>query len=196
MSWNRHSVSFAPCSPFAQASADAFEIDHPISINHQPSTIPGNSAFTLVELMTVIAIIAVLAGLILGVAGYATRKADYSRAMGDMEKIKNALEEYRLAYGSYPTNTVANNSSNWVSALWRQDRPFLVLKGWSDPARIYPAVDPWGNDYRYFHVSETNAIFRVYATNNNSRFGYDLWSEGPNLLDPSDNIDNWSASRF
>ena len=89
------------------------------------------SGFTLVELMTVIAIIAVLAGLILGIAGYAVRKADISRAMADMEKIKNALEEYRLAYGPYPTNRVANNSSNWVSALW-QKQQFLVLKGWND----------------------------------------------------------------
>ena len=88
------------------------------------------SGFTLIELMTVVAIIAVLAGLILGIAGYAVRKADISRAMADMEKIKNALEEYRLAYGSYPTNTVADNSCNWVSALW-QKQQFLVLKGWN-----------------------------------------------------------------
>ena len=153
------------------------------------------SGFTLIELMTVIAIIAILAGLILGIAGYAVKKADVSRAMADMEKIKNALEEYRVAYGSYPTNTVANNSSNWVSALW-QEQQFLVLKGWNDTTKVYQAVDPWGNDYRYFHVSVTNVNFPVYATNNNSRFGYDLWSEGPDKLDPSDNIDNWSGPRF
>ena len=31
---------------------------------------------------------------------------------------------------------------------------------------------------------------------NNSKFGYDLWSEGPDKLDPSDNIDNWSRPRY
>ena len=154
------------------------------------------SGFTLVELMTVIAIIAVLAGLILGVAGYAMRKADQSRAMADMEKIMNALEEYRLAYGSYPTNTMANNSGNWVSALFCKKQQFLVLKGWNDPTKVYQAVDPWGNDYRYFHDAGGGVPGRVYATNNNSKFGYDLWSEGPDMLDPSDNINNWSGSRF
>jgi len=152
----------------------------------------GQAGYTLVELMTVIAIIAVLAGLILGVAGYVTRKADESRATADMEKIKNALEEYRVAYGSYPTNTVANNSSNWVSALWRE-RQFLVLKGWNNTTVVYRAVDPWGNDYRYYYDADGNP---VYATNNNSKFGYDLWSEGPNMTNTSDNINNWSGPRF
>jgi prepilin-type N-terminal cleavage/methylation domain-containing protein len=162
---------------------------------------PRRSALTLVELLTVIAIIAILMGLILGVAGYATRKADRSRAIADMEKIKNALEEYRLAYGSYPTNTEADNSSNWVSALWYQPlhetpkrRPFLVMRRWTNESEIYSALDPWGNSYRYFHVNVTNNLNPVYATNNNSLLGYDLWSEGLDLSTPSDNIDNWSGS--
>jgi len=157
---------------------------------HSAIHIP-KSAFTLVELLTVIAIIAILAGMILGVAGLATRKSDHSRAVADMEKIKNAMEEYRVAYGSYPTNTVENNSSNWVSVLWKRNRPFLVMKGWNDTSVVYQAADPWGNDYRYYHSAVS-----PYASNNNSRFGYDLWSEGPDMLDASDNINNWSGPRF
>ena len=145
------------------------------------------SAFTLVELMTAIAIIAILVGLIFGIAGYAMRKANQSRAVADMEKIKNALEEYRAVYGLYPANTVANDSTTWISNLWRHSPPFLVLKGWNNPSSNYPALDPWGNDYRYYHDVDGNPN---YATHNNSKFGYDLWSEGPDT-NAEDNINNW-----
>jgi general secretion pathway protein G len=143
------------------------------------------AGFTLIELMVVIGIIAILASLIIGVAGYAMRKSDMGRAVADLEKIKNALEEYRVENGSYPTNTVADNSKNWVSVLWRHNPPFLVLKGWNDPAADYQAVDPWGNDYRYYHDANS-----PYATHNNSKFSYDLWSEGPET-NTEDNINNW-----
>jgi general secretion pathway protein G len=57
--------------------------------------------FTLVELLSVITIIALLAAIVLGAAGYAGRKSDRAKAIGDMERIKMALEEVRVADGSY-----------------------------------------------------------------------------------------------
>lgn len=146
------------------------------------------AAFTLIELMTVIAIIAILASLVFGVAGYAMRKASESRALADIERIKNALEEYRVEFGRYPANTVEADSEAWASKLWQHKPPFLVMKGWNDPAASYPVVDPWGNEYRYYYDSDGSPR---YAEHNNSKFGYDLWSEGPDLTDESDNINNW-----
>lgn len=140
--------------------------------------------FTLVELLTVIAIITILAGLVIGVTGYVMSKATRSRAIADMETIKNALEEYRVTYGQYPTNTVAINSSNWVSALWYKPfhetpsrQPFLVMKGWTDTSVTYRALDPWGNDYRY---------------SNSDDYVYSLWSEGAGT-DIYDNITDGSG---
>jgi type II secretory pathway pseudopilin PulG len=78
--------------------------------------------------MTVIAIIGVLAGLVLGIAGYATKKADRSRAQADMETIKNALEEYRVACGRYPS-TLTTQLVNYV--------PDVKFS------------DPWGRNYQY-----------------------------------------------
>ena len=58
--------------------------------------------FTLVELLTVIAIIAILTGLVLGIAGYASRKASIARAEADVAQIRDALEEYRTEYAAIP----------------------------------------------------------------------------------------------
>ena len=153
------------------------------------------SAFTLVEIMVVVAIIAILAGLVLGTAGYATRKADHSKAVADMEKIKNGLEEYRLQYGGYPENLNEDNPKALSAALWEkpQDdgiKPFLIMKGWNDDAIQYDVLDPWGNPYHYYYNPKGDPR---YAEHNNSKFGYDLWSDGPDKVEEADDINNWSG---
>lgn len=138
------------------------------------------SAFTLVELMTVVAIIAVLIGLVVGVAGYASRKAAVSRAQADLEKIRAAVEEHRAIYGEVPRVVcVQNNQSTgltyhlWVKPQAGGRPPLLVMKGWSDTNIAYPLIDPWGNDYCY---------------SNRTAYRYELWSKGPDSLSPADDI--------
>ena len=152
------------------------------------------SAFTLVEIMVVVAIIAILVGMVLGTAGYATKKADNSKAVADMEKIKNGLEEYRLQYGLYPTNNNANATNALSLALWKKPqsdklKPFLVMKGWNNANLAYEVMDPWGHPYHYYHDADGIPNF---APHNNSKFGYDLWSDGP-TTDAADDINNWSG---
>ncbi len=153
------------------------------------------SGFTLIELLTVIAVIAILVGLVMGLAGFAARKADYTKATADLEKIKDALEEYRIEYGRYPQQTTADDSTILSSNLWRRPQadglePFLVMKGWTDTNTSYRIMDPWGRDYRYYYDGDGNPY---YAPHNNSRFGYDLWSEGPNGTNSDDDIANWKG---
>jgi type II secretion system protein G len=124
----------------------------------------GRSAFTLVELLSVIAIIGILAGLIIGIAGYASRKADRGRAIAEMERLRNALEEYRLERGTYPqftgavTNAAFQSLTNYVTDL--------------------SFTDPWGNGYLYTNVS---------------KFSFTLYSDGPDRLNPDDNVDSSSG---
>ena len=160
------------------------------------SLITRRSAFTLVELLTVIAIIGMLAALVLGFAGYANRKAARGKAIGELEKIKNGLEEYRAEYGDYPVYTYTNAgcSTGLAGFLWVQpqadqriNRPFLALEGWSDSNMAYSVLDPWGNDYLYYH-NRTNP----FAAHNNTRYGYDLWSIGSGA--DSNTVNNWSGS--
>lgn len=155
-----------------------------------------NAGFTLIEVLTVIAIIGIMMGLVLGISGYATRKADYSRATAELEQIKNALEEYRIEYGRYPNNTDADDSRNLTDALWGKPHddgipPFLALDEWDDENERYRLLDPWGNDYRYYHDSDGTPF---YAEHNNSRLGYDLWSLGVDIREDdgsNDDIANW-----
>ncbi len=148
-------------------------------------------AFTLIELLTVIAIIGILAALIVGLSGYAGHKANVGKAKADLEKIKNALEEYRLQYGVYP-----NDDATLADSLWNKPKndpkvgkPFLVMPGWGSPTADYTLKDPWGNPYLYEHKSAA-----PYATHNNSKFGYDLSSKGPDgVKDTGDDLNNWAA---
>lgn len=153
-------------------------------------------AFTLVELLVVVAIIGILAGLVLGIAGYASQKADRGRAITDLEKIKNALDEYRIIYGTFPQNTASSDSRNLATALWYKPqqegrKPFLSWKGWQNPNSTTNRLsDPWGSDYRYYYDADGNPN---YSPNNNSKLTYDLWSVGPNAALSDDDITNWKG---
>jgi len=61
--------------------------------------------FTLVELLTVVAIIIVLMGLTLGVSGYVRNKGAESRAQAEIAALEGALERYRIDFGGYPYTT-------------------------------------------------------------------------------------------
>ena len=60
-----------------------------------------SGAFTLIELLTVIAIILVLAGLLLGIAGNANYKSSVSRANAEIQAMSAALESYKADNGTY-----------------------------------------------------------------------------------------------
>jgi type II secretion system protein G len=151
------------------------------------------AAFTMIELLVVITIIAILVALVLGVSKAATEKADRSRAIADLQRIRSALEEHRVAYGNYPVSTTPGNSLSWTADLWVKPiadgrKPFITGDVFTNPATGSVFADPWGNDYRYLHRSSA-----PYATINNSKFGYDLWSTGPDAsaAKDSDDITNW-----
>jgi prepilin-type N-terminal cleavage/methylation domain-containing protein len=59
-------------------------------------------AFTLIELLIVIAIILVLSGLTLKVMSMVGNKAGVSKTIMVLEQVKNALASYYSTYGSYP----------------------------------------------------------------------------------------------
>jgi prepilin-type N-terminal cleavage/methylation domain-containing protein len=62
------------------------------------------SAFTLIEMLTVMAIIAVIASLVVAVAGLVNQKAAKSRADGEIHAISAACESYKADNGTYPQN--------------------------------------------------------------------------------------------
>jgi general secretion pathway protein G len=71
--------------------------------------------FTIVELLIVIAIMLVLAGLILATSGYIQTKSKRSRAEAEMAALSAALENYKADNGIYPTDT-AGGTTNTLDA--------------------------------------------------------------------------------
>jgi type II secretory pathway pseudopilin PulG len=65
-------------------------------------SISRKSAFTIIELLVVISIIIVLAGLILSTVGYVQKKGARSRAEAEIAAISAALESYKADNGIYP----------------------------------------------------------------------------------------------
>lgn len=96
----------------------------------------------------------------LGTGGYsvAKRRAKMGQARADLEKVRNALEEYRAEYGYYPDATsMANLLSDCLTNTVDQ----------------LQQTDPWGNDYEYLR---------------SSRFVYQVWSTGERVENAADDI--------
>jgi len=123
--------------------------------------------FTLIELMTVLAIIMILAGLIVAGAKYAMTKAGRSRAEAEIAAMENALENYKTDNGYYPLTTGTRPSSA-TAAQFYGNSTFLytVLAGGPGYPKTYMTfkpnqiqvpsvtitniVDPFGTPYNYY----------------------------------------------
>src|SRR5256885_16594058 len=79
----------------------SFVIPSSFVIRH--SSFRAAGAFTLIELLIVMAIIIVLAGLILATANYVQKKGYRSRAEAEIAAISAALENYKAGNGGYPS---------------------------------------------------------------------------------------------
>jgi prepilin-type N-terminal cleavage/methylation domain-containing protein len=66
-------------------------------------------AFTVVELLIVMAIILILAGLILATSSYVQKKGARSRAEAEIAAMSAALENYKADNGIYPRSTASDD---------------------------------------------------------------------------------------
>lgn len=95
------------------------------------------SGFTLVELLTVIAIIALLAALILGLAGNAQKSAARNKAEAEIEQLSVFITDYQMKYGQVPPSYLALSN-----ALVEANHSLTNL------------LDPWGMAYSYSNSSK------------------------------------------
>jgi general secretion pathway protein G len=132
----------------------------------------GRRGFTLVEVLMVMAVILVLAGI--GTVGVVNvlRNAAIKTAESQVALIAGALERYESVHGSYPVGEGSNllyRALYWDAAQG-EGTVFLEnfsggewIKGRGAGAKV---IDPWVREYGYRCVGEKNPDF-------------DLWSAGP-----------------
>jgi prepilin-type N-terminal cleavage/methylation domain-containing protein len=72
---------------------------------------PSRHAFTLIEMITVIAIIAVLSGMIISLSGLMSTRQNRAKAQGDLTALISACEAYRTDNGGYPQDSATGNSA-------------------------------------------------------------------------------------
>jgi prepilin-type N-terminal cleavage/methylation domain-containing protein len=66
---------------------------------------PTPRGFTLVEMITVVAVIIILAGLVISVSGLVTQKASRARADAEIKVMTNHLDSFKRDNGTYPRTT-------------------------------------------------------------------------------------------
>ena len=138
---------------------------------------PNRRAFTLLEILVVLAIIAMLVGI--SVSAIANILASRSITIAQIfvqNSIKPPLMAYRLDNGDFPTTADGLQALLVMpagkEATWKG--PYLDTGTGTLP------VDPWRHVYQYKYPGSHNPA------------AYDIYSLGPDGIDGnSDNIGNW-----
>jgi general secretion pathway protein G len=159
------------------------------------------AGFTLVELLTVLIIIVILAGLVVGAAKYALTKGATSRAQAEIAAMELALEHYKSDNGVYPTTPSGRPTSAISSPYGNSPTLYLALAGAHGFPKTYMTfkanqirtinatttiiLDPFGAPYNYYCTQPVQADQFNTAS-------FDLWSYGPSGTNGDPNmITNW-----
>jgi len=136
------------------------------------ATGPGTKAFTLVELMFVVAIIGLIAGIVLGAAGGVQKKAARDQAKAEIKSMLVALERYRNERGVYPL--AANNPSS--SALYTNLTNYMTFR--TNQISGQQVLDSYG--YPYWYRLATNGTESSASSASMMSETVEVWSVGPN----------------
>lgn len=106
--------------------------------------------FTLIEIMVVVAIIAILGAAVVPLIMDRPDQARVVKAKQDIKSIESALELYRLDNFNYPS------TDQGLEALVEKPTGDPEPANWKDGGYLKTlAKDPWGREYIYMSPGET-----------------------------------------
>lgn len=143
--------------------------------NHSWRGRSARRAFTLVELLLVLVILATLAAIVVPKFSGRTEQARVTAAQTQISNFGVALDSFEIDNGYYP------KGKNGLQDLLTQPKDANSWKGPYVKGEI--PKDPWGNDY----------IYECPGKHNDK--SYDLMSMGPDgRTGGDDDISNWQSS--
>jgi len=147
---------------------------------------PRRAAFTLLELLAVITIVALLTSIVLGVGRRAAEAGKVARARTELAALSAALEAYKRAYGDYPRTEDESRLLQSLLGRLGPDQGAVTGRALIEVSRFATRnsrdpfvdastllLDPWQRPYVYAYASQ--------APWSNS--GYVLYSVGPDGKD-------------
>lgn len=161
-------------------------IHHPIvrretgtgSMKHSPLNRRKQAGFTLIEIMVVVVILGILAGVVVPKIMDRPDQAKIVRAKADIQGIESALNMYKLDNHKYPA------TDQGLEALIEKPSGSNAPKNWKQGGYLGRLPkDPWGNEYRYLNPGQHGAI-DVYSLGADGQSG----GEGPDA-----DVGNWDA---
>jgi general secretion pathway protein G len=117
----------------------------------RPRTLGGTAGFTFIEIMVVVAILAILAALVVPRIMGRTDDAKRTAAKVQIRNIEGALQLYKLDNGVYPT------TEQGLKALVEKPSVGVIPKKWKIGGYL-PKLpeDPWGNPYKYLSPAQSS----------------------------------------
>lgn len=127
-----------------------------------PAGCRRDAAFTLLELLVVMVIIGLLAGLVAPRYFAQVGKSNTKVARAQINSLEQALEQFRIDVGRFPS------TEEGLEAL---SSPPAGAEGWAGPylKKAIP-LDPWGKPYLYEQPG-TNAEMDLFSYGNDGRPG-------------------------
>ena len=87
------------------------------------------NGFTLIEMLIVVVVIGILAGIALALVGAAGNAADRAKTRRQLEMLANAIEEYHAEFGEYPPVAKDKNGNQPVRYEYPRNRDFWTGGG-------------------------------------------------------------------
>lgn len=143
-----------------------------------------SAGFTFIEIMVVVAILAILAALVVPRIMGRTDDAKRTAAKVQIRNIEGALQLYKLDNGVYPT------TEQGLKALIEKPSVGVVPKKWKIGGYL-PKLpeDPWGNPYKYLSPVQKGEYKVEYEVTSLGTDG-EVGGEGVNA-----DITNWNLDK-